>query len=118
VASTDESGAHVPTPASGPTPTPGAHVPTPTPQRPPLNGAALFSFIASLLGLAMVVPIAGSIIGIIFGKRAMDQVDESGERGGGLAQAAVIFGYFGLVTLGLVLIMVVIILVAAKTSTT
>ena len=73
---------------------------------------------ASLLGLAMIVPIAGSIIGIIFGKKAMDQVDESGDRGGGLAQAAVIFGYFGLVTLGLVLIMFVIIIVAAKNSTT
>ena len=77
----------------------------------------MFSFVASLLGLAMVVPIAGSIIGIIFGKRAMDQVEESGERGGGLAQAAVIFGYFGLVTLGLVLIMIAIIVIAARSST-
>ena len=78
----------------------------------------MFSFVASLLGLAMVVPIAGSIIGIIFGKKAMDQVEESGERGGGLAQAAVIFGYFGLVTLGLVLIMIAIIVIAARNSTT
>lgn len=84
--------------------------------RPPLNGAALFSFVASLLGLAMLVPLAGSIIGIIFGKKAMDQVEESGERGGGLAQAAVIFGYFGLVTLGLVLVMVAVIVVLARNS--
>lgn len=65
----------------------------------------------------MIVPIAGSIIGIIFGKKAMDQVEESGERGGGLAQAAVIFGYFGLVTLGLVLVMLAIIVIAARNST-
>ena len=96
---------------------------TPVPERkpiqprPPLNGAAMFSFVASLLGLAMIVPIAGSIIGIIFGKKAMDQVEESGERGGGLAQAAVIFGYFGLVTLGLVLVMLAIIVIAARNST-
>ena len=77
----------------------------------------MFSFVASLLGLAMIVPIAGSIIGIIFGKKAMDQVEESGERGGGLAQAAVIFGYFGLVTLGLVLVMLAIIVIAARNST-
>jgi len=64
----------------------------------------------------MLVPLAGSIIGIIFGKKAMDQVEESGERGGGLAQAAVIFGYFGLVTLGLVLVMVAVIVVLARNS--
>lgn len=85
--------------------------------RPPLNRTALFAFVLSLLGLAMLVPIAGSIIGIMFGNRAMDRVEESGERGGGLAQAAVIFGYFGLATVGLVLVFFVIIIVAANNST-
>lgn len=86
-------------------------------QRPPLNRTALFAFVLSLLGLAMVVPIAGSIIGIMFGNRAMDRVEGTGERGGGLAQAAVIFGYFGLATVGIVVVFLVIIIIAASNST-
>lgn len=85
--------------------------------RPPLNRLALFAFVLSLLGQAMIVPVVGSIIGIRFGNRAMDQVDQTHERGGGLAQAAVIFGYFGLVTVGIVAACLVVIVVLASRAT-
>lgn len=95
-------------------PPPSTPTPGPATRRPPLNNASVFALVLSLLGLAMLVPIAGSIIGIVFGNRAMDQVEQTGERGGGMAQAAVIFGYFGLVTVGLVLAVFVVIVVLAK----
>jgi hypothetical protein len=72
--------------------------------------------VASFLGLALILPIVGSIIGIVFGGRAMKTIEKTGERGGGRAQAAVIFGWFGIVEVSIGLIFVVIILVSAARS--
>jgi hypothetical protein len=77
------------------------------------NRVATWSLIASFLGLALILPIAGSVIGIVFGRRAMRTIDETGERGGGAAQAAVVFGWFGVVEVSIVLIFVLFILIAA-----
>jgi len=80
------------------------------------NRLAMWSLIASFLGLALVLPIAGSVIGIVFGRRAVRTIEQSGERGGGAAQAAVVFGWFGIVEVSIVLIFVVIIVVSAANS--
>jgi uncharacterized protein YacL len=80
------------------------------------NRLATLSIVASFLGLAMLVPIAGSIIGIVFGRRAVRVIDKTGERGGGAAQAAIVFGWFGLVEVTIVAVFVVIILVSAANS--
>ncbi len=57
---------------------------------------ATWAIVLSLLGLAMLLPLAGSILGIFFGNKALDRIERSGERGGQSAQAAVVFGWFGI----------------------
>lgn len=82
----------------------------------PYNRLARWSLVASFLGLALILPIAGSVIGIVFGRRAVRTIAQSGERGGGAAQAAVVFGWFGVVEVSIVLVFVVIMLVSAANS--
>ena len=85
-------------------------------QRPPLNRQAVISLVLSFFGLAMVLPIVGSVFGIILGRRAVAATEESGERGGGAAQAAVVFGWFGVVTNAIVLVFLAIIVIVAARS--
>ncbi len=80
------------------------------------NPLATWSLVAAFLGLALILPIVGSIIGIVFGRRAMRTIERTGERGGGAAQAAVVFGWFGIVEVSIVLVFVAIILVSAANS--
>ncbi len=80
------------------------------------NRVAAWSLASSFLGLAMILPVAGSIFGILGGKRAVKQIDETGEGGGGIAEAAIIFGWFGLVSSSIGLIGIVVIVVAAARS--
>jgi len=98
-----------PQPSSG-------HQDAPVPANQTYNRLATLSIIASFLGLAMLLPIAGSVIGIVFGRRAVRAIEETGERGGGAAQAAIVFGWFGLIEVTIVLIFVAIILVSAANS--
>jgi len=70
----------------------------------------------SFMGLALVLPIVGSILGIVGGRRAVKQIDQTGEGGGGIAEAAVIFGWFGLIAVSIGLIGITAILVAASRS--
>lgn len=88
--------------------------PVPANQR--YNRLATVSIITSFLGLAMLVPIAGSVIGIVFGRRAVRTIEETGERGAGAAQAAIVFGWFGLIEVTIVVIFVAIILISAANS--
>lgn len=67
----------------------------PTQAKKRIEPLAIWAIVFSLLGLAMLVPLVGSIIGIVFGNKAMDRVEKSGDRGGPTGQAAVIFGWFG-----------------------
>lgn len=93
--------------------------PSPRPKAPAIartNTAAAWSLASSLLGLAMLLPIVGSIFGILGGRRAVKQIDETGEGGGGIAEAAIVFGWFGLVSSSIALIGIVVILVAAARS--
>lgn len=77
------------------------------------NRLAIWSLVASFLGLALILPIVGSITGIVFGGRAVKTVEKTGERGGGAAQAAVVFGWFGIVEVSIGLVFLVIILMSA-----
>jgi len=80
------------------------------------NRVAKWSLASSFLGLAMILPVAGSIVGIVGGKKAARQIDLTGEGGGGIAEAAIVFGWFGLVSSSIGLIGIVAIVVAAARS--
>lgn len=74
------------------------------PQAPPpppqTNGLAIASLVLSLLGLVGILPLLGTILGLIFGYSARNQIVQSrGTQGGeGLAKAGIIIGW---VTLGI-----------------
>lgn len=80
------------------------------------NLLARLSLTLSFLGLAMLLPVVGSIAGLLLGKKAIKQIEESGERGGGLAEAAIIFGWFGLVSASIGVIGLVVVIIAAANS--
>ena len=80
------------------------------------NKVAKWSLASSFLGLAMILPVAGSVLGILGGKKAVRQIDVTGEGGGGIAEAAIVFGWFGLISSSLGVIGIVAIVVAAARS--
>lgn len=67
--------------------------------RPPMNVLALVGFIMSLVGV--------SLVGIILGHVALPQIKRTGERGRGLAIAALVIGYLSIALsiLGVILIL-------------
>ena len=84
------------------------------PPGPPLNGSAIASLIFSILGLIGVLPLVGSVVGLLLGYSAHRQIDESTEDVGGygLAQAGVIIGWLGIALGVMVLCLIVTGLVA------
>lgn len=62
------------------------------PPVPKTNAMAVVSLVASLCGI-FVVPVVGSIVGIIFGHIAKSQLKTSGEKGDGMAVAGLVLGY-------------------------
>ncbi len=64
---------------------------------PPTSGSAIAAFILSLLGLFQVLPLLGTIAGLVMGYSARSDIRNSGGRlgGEGLAQAAIILGWIG-----------------------
>ncbi len=66
--------------------------------QPPTNGTATASLILSILGLIGILPIIGSIIGIILGNNAKKEILASNGTMGGeeLAKWGVILGWVGL----------------------
>lgn len=82
------------------TPQPSYGYPPPAPPPPPTNGMAIASLVLSLLGLLQILPLIGSVLGLIFGYSARNQIAQSrGMQGGeGMARAGIIIGW---VTLGL-----------------
>lgn len=64
---------------------------------PPTSTMAIVSLIASILGWT-IVPVIGSIVGVITGHMAKKEIRESGGRlgGDGLATAGLIIGYIAL----------------------
>lgn len=79
----------------GPYPYPVAQpyfVPVPQPVSRPTSGTAIFALIMSLLWLGGI----GSILGLILGITSAKECDRTGEPGHGIATAAAILGFFGL----------------------
>jgi len=88
-------------------------------QRPAIertNRAAKWSLAFSFMGLALVLPIVGSILAIVGGRRAVRQIDQTGEGGGGIAEAAIIFGWFGLISVAIGIVGISAILISASRS--
>jgi hypothetical protein len=63
--------------------------------QPRTNVLAIMSLIASILGAIWVLPVIGSVAGIIMGHIASKQIPQTGEGGKGLATAGTIVGYIG-----------------------
>ncbi len=70
------------------------------PPPPPTNGLAVASLVLSLLGLLGILPLLGTILGLIFGYSARNQIAQSrGAQGGeGMAKAGITIGW---ITLGI-----------------
>jgi hypothetical protein len=117
-----------PQPGVPPTPPPPPAVPayaTPPAQGPyavppptRTNTLAIVAFILSMTGILMILPVIGSIVGIILAYQARKQIPHSGEEGGGLATAAIWIGWIALIivilsTLAFILFFVIL---AASTS--
>ncbi len=82
-------------PQQYPPPPPPPQYPPPAPQT---SSTALIGLIASILGFFM-LPVVGSIVGIVAGNSARNEIrNRPGQlTGEGMAQAAVILGWIGLV---------------------
>lgn len=85
-----------------------------TPAGPGTNVLAILSLIFSCLGVVLIVPVIGSIAGVVMGHLANKQIPSTGEQGAGLAKAGLIVGYIGLglaalVVVGYILFFVVLI---------
>lgn len=78
---------------------------------PPTNGMAVASLVLSLVGWFM-VPVIAPVLGVIFGHVARRQIENTGQRGGGMAVAGLVLGYINL-ALWLIGILVTIVIVIA-----
>jgi hypothetical protein len=67
------------------------------------NTLAIVSLVSSLVGL-LIIPLIGSVVGVITGHMSLGQIRNTGEQGRGLALAGTILGYVGLafIVLGLI----------------
>ncbi|MFJ4160732.1 DUF4190 domain-containing protein [Microbacterium testaceum] len=77
------------------------------------NVLAIISLVASLVGFVLILPVVGSIAGVIMGHISLKQIKDRGERGRGMALAGVIIGY---VTLLFVILFVIGISILIATS--
>jgi len=81
------------------------------------NAMAVASFVLSLCGALLVLPVIGQILGLVFGFMGMSQIKESKEGGKGLALAGVLISAISLV-LGLLFILFLIIVAIASADST
>lgn len=73
---------------------------------PPTNQMAIVSLIASIVGVT-ILPLIGSIVGVITGHSARRQIRETGEGGEGMATAGIVVGWIGLGIAGIGVLMMV-----------
>ncbi len=60
------------------------------------NALSIVSMISSIVGFIWILPIIGSIAGVIMGHISLTQIKRTGEKGRGMALAGLIVGYAGL----------------------
>ena len=97
-----------PPPPAPPPPAPAPYAYQPAPYAQPLpttNGLAVASLVAGVLWMGWL----GSFLAVIFGHVALNQINKSGGRqgGSGLAVAGLVFGYFGVLTFLLVVLVAI-----------
>jgi hypothetical protein len=98
---TDQPPSYPPPPPGGYPPPPGQYPPPPGPGYPPsqpatgTNTFAIVSLVASLLGWVCVG--IGSILGVVFGFLALNQIKQTGQSGRGLAIAGIAIGIISIV---------------------
>jgi hypothetical protein len=82
------------------------------------NTLAIVSLVSSLVGL-LIIPLLGSIAGVVTGHMSLGQIKRTGEQGRGLALAGTIMGYVGLafVLLGIILLLALVPLLIASSNT-
>ncbi|WP_295845704.1 DUF4190 domain-containing protein [uncultured Microbacterium sp.] len=80
------------------------------------NVLAIISLVASLVGFVLILPVVGSIAGVIMGHISLKQIKDRGERGRGMALAGVIVGYVTLLFVILFVIGISILIASAGTS--
>ena len=85
---------------------------------PKTNTLAIVSLISSLVGL-LIIPLIGSVAGIITGHMSLGQIKQTGEQGRGMALAGTIMGYIGLafVVLGTIVFLAFLPLLIASVNT-
>lgn len=76
------------------------------------NGYAVASLVLSICGIVFLLPLIGSILGIVFGHLSLSQLNESEQQGRGMAIAGLVLGYLGVAATA-VMIIAVIVLVAS-----
>ncbi|SDQ17092.1 DUF4190 domain-containing protein [Microbacterium sp. cf332] len=60
------------------------------------NTLSIVSMIASIVGFIWILPVIGSIAGVVMGHISLSQIKRTGEKGRGMALAGLIVGYAGL----------------------
>ncbi|MGB2738619.1 MAG: DUF4190 domain-containing protein, partial [Candidatus Nanopelagicales bacterium] len=73
------------------------------PAQPSNNGLAIASLVVSIVGLICCNFLIVSIVGVVLGFIAKNQIAKTGQRGGGMAMAGIIIGIVGIV-IGIVLL--------------
>lgn len=82
------------------------------------NVMAIISLVGGIAGFVWILPLIGSLAGIIFGHIGLSQIKKTGEQGRALALTGLILGYvgIGLLIIGLIVIFAVIVPIAIENS--
>ena len=80
-----------------------------------MNPLAVVSIVGAVLGVIGLMPVVGSLVGVICGRIAQRQIAERDQDGGGIARAAVIVGWIGL-GLALLVFLFVFVLIALASA--
>jgi hypothetical protein len=83
-----------PPPAAAPAP-PAVGRPTFVKSSPPTNGLAIASLVVGCLWIGWI----GSLLAVVFGHVALNQIAHTGQSGRGIAIAGLVLGYIGMATL-------------------
>ena len=91
--------------------------PTAPPQARPWNGYAIAALVLGIVGIAG-IPLVPSILALVFGYKAREEIDRSGgvEQGRGLAVAGIVLGWVGVGLVALVTVVAIIVLVAVAAA--
>jgi hypothetical protein len=84
---------------------------------PGTDGFSIAALVCSIGGAVMILPVIGSILGVIFGIMGLNRIKVSGQKGHGMALAGLIIGAVGLL-LGIIVIVVIVAFASANTTTT